>query len=299
MFNIVLMRFILASTYTIGKAATVIVKPLFFIGIAMTCSGCLLLAWCWNKSLLCAIRSIDRGAFLQLAIYQVYLPYAIDFYIAQYVSSSKWALIHATTPFATALLSWFLLQESLTLKKCWGLSIGLLGIALTFMQQNIQSVSGGSVIVLPELVLVCSMLAYSYSWIFIQKFTSHYNLFFINGIITFLGGALALASSVIFESCIWECPIYKPYSFMLLLLIKIGIVIIGFPLYTYLLKQYSVTFLAFSSFLEPIFVAFLGWLFFSEVISIYFVIACIFLTFGLYMFYKEELLPASLNIKEV
>lgn len=299
MLNIFLMRFILASTYNIGKAATISVKPLFFIGAAMALAGCVLLVWCWIKSLSCSIRSIDRRVFLQLAIYQVYLPYAIDFYIAQYVTASKWALIHATTPFATALLSWFLFQELLTSKKCLGLGIGFIGIMFTFMQQNTQQAAGTSLMMVPELVIICSMLIYSYSWIFIQRITSHYNALFINGIITVLGGMLALVSSVMFESCLWECPIYMPYSFALLLPIMVCVVVIGFPLYTHLLKQYSVTFLAFSSLLEPLFVALLGWLFFAEVISIYFVVAFVFLFFGLYTFYKEELLPEALRIKEV
>lgn len=299
MFNIFLLRFVLATTYSIGKAATTIVKPLFFIGTAMLLAGSILLWWCWMRSLLCSIRATDRKIFLQLAMYQVYLPYAIDFYVAQYVSSSKWAMIHATTPFVTALLAWFLLRELLTTRKCLGLSIGLLGIGCTFMQQNIEQVSGASLFMIPELILTCSMIIYSYSWIFIQRVTVHYNPLFINGIITCIGGALALISSVWCESCLSVCPIYQTYSFGWLLFMKVAVVVIGFPLYTYLLKHYSVTFLAFSSLLEPLFVALLGWLLLSEAVSLYFLLSFTLLVFGLYTFYKEEWVPVSVSIKEV
>lgn len=290
MINILFLRFVLASTYTIGKLLLSVAKPIFFIGIAMTLAGSLLLAWCRMKGISYAVKRSDIKIFIQLALYQVYLPYAIDFYIAQYVTSSKWSLIHAATPFVTALLCWIFLRQALTKRKCWGLSIGLLGISLIFMQQNIGGTINGSLGHLPELVLVCSMTAYSYSWILMQSVAPRYHGFAINGVLMFLGGLCSLLSSCLFESCLVTSPIHVTSSFILLLLAKIIVVVIGFPLYTYLLRYYSVTLLAFSSFLEPLFVVLIGWVLFSEEISIYFICSFILLISGLYIFYTEELL---------
>jgi len=297
MVSILFLRLVLASTYIIGKALVGVAKPIFFIGLAMTLAGVILLIWCRLRGISCSIKKTDRNIILQLALYQVYLPYAIDFYIAQYIASSKWALIHSATPFVTALLSWLILREALTTRKCLGLTVGLLGISCVFMQQNGNSAIDGSLGYLPELVLVFSMTVYSYSWILMQKIAPHYNSFAINGILMFLGGICALASSALFESSLSVCPIYIPHTFMFLLLAKMVVVVIGFPLYTSLLQYYSVTFLAFSSFLEPLFVALLGWTLFAEDISLYFICSVMLLIVGLYIFYREELLPESSPLK--
>jgi drug/metabolite transporter (DMT)-like permease len=60
-------------------------------------------------------------------------------------------------------------------------------------------------------------------------------------------------------------------------------------LYGYLLKKYTATFLAFAGFLGPLFSAFYGWLFLSEVITWHFYLSAVLVFAGLYMFYKHEL----------
>ncbi len=297
MISILFLRLVLASTYTIGKSLLHVVKPIFFIGLAMTLAGAVLLLWCRVRGIPLVISKTDRKTILQLALYQVYLPYAIDFHIAQYVASVKWVLIHAATPFVTALLSWLILKEALTLRKCLGLSIGLLGISSIFMQQQADGVVNGSLGYLPEIILVLSMTIYSYSWIIMQNIAPYYHSFAINGLLMLLGGLCSLVSSLLFESTLSVCPIYVVDSFIYLLLAKIIVVVVGFPLYTHLLQYYSVTFLAFSSFLEPLFVALLGWILFAEDISLHFICAFMLLIAGLYIFYKEELLPESLSLK--
>lgn len=287
MFNIFMLRFILASTYTIAKVSFAFVKPLFFVGSCMALAGLMLLIWCWFTDRLVLIKRKDWGIFLQLAIYQIYLPYGIDFYAAQYVSSNKWALIYAACPFVTALLSWMLLRERLTAKKLGGLIVGILGLSLILMQSSLEIGQVGTPFA-PEFILTFSMIVYSYSWILVKKITADYSPFFINGIIMVVGGVLALTTSIVFESCLHASPIASTTPFLLLLLFNTLVTIIGFPLYTYLLNHYSVTFLSFSSFLEPIFVTIFGWLLLSEAVSNYFIFAFGLLTLGLYIFHKQE-----------
>lgn len=288
MFNIFALRFILASTYTVGKVSFAVVKPLFFIGTCMSLAGLSLLCWCWFRHNSFSMKKTDIWTFFQLAIYQVYMPYGIDFYAAQYVSSNKWALIHAACPFVTALFSWMVLKEVMTIRKSIGLMIGISALALIFMQSPGDAVQDKSLILMPELILTFSMIVYSYSWILIKRIASSYSPLFINGVVMTIGGTMTLMTSILCESCLHVSPVYTMKPFIFLLLLNTSVAIIGFPLYTYLLGYYSVTFLAFSSFLEPLFVAIFGWLLLSEVISLYFVFAFGLLTLGLYIFHKEE-----------
>lgn len=294
MFNIFMLRFILASTYTIGKVSFTIVKPLFFVGSCMMLAGLALLAWHWFMHRSLFIQRDDWWLFAQLAVYQIYLPYGIDFYAAQYVSSNKWALIHAACPFVTALLSWMLLQEALTIKKSLGLFIGISGLLLIFIQSSVDVAQQSSSLFVPELVLTFSMIVYSYSWILVKRIAAEYSPLLINGIIMTGGGALALATSALCESCLHVSPIASTTPFLVLLLFNTLVTIIGFPLYTYLLNHYSVTFLSFSSFLEPLFVTIFGWLLLSETVSNYFIFAFGLLTLGLYIFHKQEF-PSDKN----
>lgn len=294
MFNIFVLRFILASTYTVGKVSFAIVKPLFFVGSCMLLAGLTLLMWCWFRSSSWSIKKDDWWLFLQLAVYQIYLPYGIDFYAAQYVSSNKWALIHAACPFVTALLSWMLLQEALTIKKSIGLFVGISGLLLIFMQSSVDGIQQGSPLFVPEFVLTFSMIVYSYSWILVKRIASEYSPLFINGVIMTIGGTLALITSVFCEACLHVSPITSTTPFLVLLIFNTLVTIVGFPLYTYLLSHYSVTFIAFSSFLEPLFVTIFGWMLLSETISNYFVFAFGLLTLGLYIFHKAEL-PCNEN----
>ena len=297
MWHIFLLRFILASTYTMGKASFTIVKPLFFIGTRMSLAGLMLLGWCWFKQTSCFIQKKDVGRFVQLTLYQIYLPFGIDFYAAQYVPSNRWALIHAAYPFVTALFSWLILKEALNVRKWMALGIGIIGLATIFMVNESSGFASTTYTLLPELALALSMIIYAYSWIMVKELACRYSPILINGIIMTTGGLLSLATSVIGES--WHVsPVYALRPYFILLFLSILATITTFPVYAHLLKRYSATFLAFSSFLEPIFVAIFGWFMFAEVISWHFLNALCLLSLGLYIFYKEEIPIESLSIKE-
>ncbi len=297
MWHIFLLRFILATTYTMGKASFTIVKPLFFIGTRMILAGLLLLGWCRFKQTSCFIQKKDVVRFIQLALCQIYLPFGIDFYAAQYVSSSRWALINAACPFVTALFSWLILKEAFNVRKWMGLGVGIIGLATIFMvnQSSAGLTNTTQYTLLPELVLTLSMISYAYSWIMVKKLIYRYSPLLINGIIMTTGGLFSLATSVIGES--WHVsPVYALQPYFILLFLNILITITAFPLYAHLLKRYSVTLLAFSSILEPLFVAIFGWFMFAEVISWHFMNALCLLSLGLYIFYKEEIQIESLSI---
>ena len=298
MWYIFLLRFIFASTYIMGKASFSIVKPLFFVGTRMSLSGIILLSWCWYKQTSCSIQKKDVGRFIQLAFCQIYLPLSIDFYAAQYVSSHRWALINAACPFVTALFSWLILKEALNVRKLMGLGIGIIGLATIFMVNQSSGLTNTTqYTLLPELALTLSMISYAYSWIMLKKLIYRYSPLLINGIIMTTGGLLSLATSVIGES--WHVsPVYALQPYFILLFLSILVTITTFPLYAHLLKRYSVTFLAFSSFLQPLFAAIFGWFIFAEVISWYFMNSLCLLSLGLYIFYKGEIQIESLSIKE-
>ena len=63
---------------------------------------------------------------------------------------------------------------------------------------------------------------------------------------------------------------------------------IAFPLYSYLLKFYTVTFMSFAGFLCPLFGAIIGYLMLGETVTLTMIIGFVAVTAGLYLFYLEE-----------
>lgn len=300
MWYVFLLRFILASTYIVTKESFSVVKPLFFVGTYISLSGAILLWWCWMKNSYAAIKKEDWTFFFKASLYQIYAPLSMDFYAAQYVSANTWSLIHAACPIVTALLSWFILKESLTTRKYAGLIVGVIGISFIFMiQQPSLLIDSAHYYIFAECMLALSMVIYSYSWIMIKQIALHYSPFFINGINMVISGILALCSSALFEHWHTTFPVYCFGSYFFLLIISVITNIVAFPLYAYLLRQYSATFLSFSSFLEPLLVSLFSWLLFAEIVSIYFYIALCMLMAGLYIFHQEELLVEPMNTREL
>lgn len=295
MWSIFLLRFIIASTYLIAKASFAVVQPLFFVGTFSGIAGLLLLLWCRQTGSFQSITKSDMWLLGQVALSQIYLPYTIDFHAAQHVSSNVWALIHAACPFVTALFSWIVFKEVLNKKKYLGLAVGMLGFATIFIWDSESSLHSTSLVA--ESALMISMIIYAYSWIVTKKLTDTHHPLFINGIVMTAGGALALMSSGLYES--WtDGPVMHMQSYIGLLALGIVTIIGSFPLYAFLLKRYSATFLAFSSLLEPIFVALFAWIVFAESISCHFICALLLLSSGLYIFYREELHAQAICVKE-
>ena len=132
------MYFCIASAFTIGKAALDYSDPMFLIGVRMSVAGLILLGyqyfvakkgWRFEKK--------DWPLFAQIAIIGVFVSYGLEFWAMKYhVSSVKACLFFNFSPFATALMAYFMINESLSAKKWLGLIIGFFGmfpIILTVM----------------------------------------------------------------------------------------------------------------------------------------------------------------------
>ena len=71
--------------------------------------------------------------------------------------------------------------------------------------------------------------------------------------------------------------------------IVLGSSVLGYLLYTMMLKKYTATFLSFAGFIQPLCAAILGWFFLGEYVTYTFFLSAILVFSGLYLFYQEEL----------
>lgn len=296
---IVLLYALLASTFVFAKFALDYAAPIFLIGFRMTLAGSLLLSYLFlfkrNKF---SIKKEDRFLFLRVAFFHIYLAFLSEFWALQYVSSSKTNLIYSLTPFIAATLSYFLLKEKLSIKKIFGMVLGIAGLCpILFLHSNSEIGGDFLNISIPEIVLLVAVVSASYAWFDIKKLmTKGYSLLMINGIAMLVGGIGAFCTSFATEG-FDRAPVSDWPSFLKFVLCLIVLSnVIFYNLYGYLLKKYSITFLTFAGFLCPVFGTFFGWFFRDESITWQYWASLCTIGVALYIFYREELKKEPVHI---
>ena len=296
MIEILVLYALFASTFTLGTEVVRFVPPVFFIGIRMILGGLLLLGFVkfWKHEHF-RFPKKEWPWFVGIIFFHIFFAYCFEFTSMKYLTSSKVSLLYNLSPFITALFAYFCFNEVMTPKKWLGLGIGFAGFfPLLYATAPAEELALGSLgfVSFAELIALASVVSSCAGWIFMQKLTRdhQHSYFFVNGVGMLGGGILALITSYQFE--VW--PEWQALSTnfvfwrCLFLLILIGNVIC-FNLYGKLLHKYSATILSFFGFFTPLFSAIFGWYWLGETVSNVFFITTFLVTFGLYLFYQEEL----------
>jgi len=307
MILVIIMYLLFASTFTLGKAALAYVPPFLFIGMRMILGGGLLLAYHrFIKKQKLLIAAADYSFFARIIIFHIFLAYTLEFWALEYVTSAKACLLYNLSPFITAVFSYFLFAEKLTLRQLCGLIIGFLGFVPILVAQTPLEKIGLHIgfVSIYEIALIFSVTASAYGWMMVKHLLHrNYALVMINGIGMTGGGILALILSFITEGALGirqvtttlpqlvdlfgvtgeRLIMLSGYCVSLVIIANI----IGYNLYGYLLSRYSATFLSFAGFMTPLFAALLGWIFLGEQVTWHFFATISMVILGLYLFQEK------------
>lgn len=290
MILVVLLYALLASTFVIAKHVVSLGKPFFIIGFRMILAGSTLLTYLWiTHRSACQIKKEDRWLFLKTALFHVYLAFIPEFWALQFVSSIKTNIIYSSTPFIAAFLSYVLLHERLTKRKWLGMFLGGCSLIPVFtLSSSSSEVALTYTIAFHDVVLFGAVVSASYAWFLVkQLMVRGYSLPLINGIAMFIGGIGALCTSLLVDG-VHEPLIYNWPAFLQAIIVLIFVAnILVYNLYGFLLRRYSVTLLALSGLLCPLFGAFFGWFFLAEELSAYHFISLAGIAFALFLFQSE------------
>ena len=207
------------------------------------------------------------------------------------MDSAKTMFLFNLAPFATALFSYFLLNERMSRKQWIGLFIGFIGFIPILMTSSSAEKSAGEAFLIswPEIAVLASVVSQSYTWILIRILMreASYSSTMINGLSMFIGGIGALLTAPFFEGIY---PVTNTMEFLVLLILVtvIGSIVCQ-NLYAYLLTIYTATMLSFAGFVSPFFAAFYGWLWLNETTTWQFYASSIIVFIGLWLFYQDEL----------
>lgn len=294
---VVLMNLCFAATFSLGKLGLQYSGPLFLLGLRMVFGGCMLLTYYMVTTPRRQWRAIARKDWFLVAkviLFYNILSYVLEFWALQYMSSLKTTMLWSPLPFVSALLGYFLLQEKLTRFKWWGLIIGTIGMIPIMLVPDEQVTSLGEIlsISLPEMAMFIEVVAYAYgAYLAKRMFDKGYGVVLVNGWCLLIGGVFMIAARLLLT--VFNSEISVAYGPTILYALALSLVseVIGYGIYGFLLKKgYTVTFLNFSGFLCPIFGAVISYLVFQETLEPHYIIAFALITFGLFLFYREELI---------
>lgn len=293
MFLVILLYALFASVFTTSKTALEFSQPFFLVGSRMLVAGILLLGYQYifkNKQF--NIKTKDMGKLVLLSIFAIYLTNVFEFWGLKYLTSFKTCFIYSLSPFISAILSYFVLNEKMNPKKWLGFIVGMVGFLPILLSETSAEEQTGHLWVFSwaELSVMLAVICSVYGWILLkQVVNSGYEPPMANGISMVIGGAFALAHSALVET--WNpIPVsqYEPFIYCALLLILISN-LICYNLYGHLLKKFSATFMSFAGLTTPLFTATFGWFFLGEVVNWPFYVSFCIVFSGLLIFYQEEL----------
>ena len=100
-------------------------------------------------------------------------------------------------------------------------------------------------------------------------------------------GCIALCTLFVLDIPLEVKEVGHFVGWLALLILISNIICHNYRLHLY--KYYSVTFLAFTDFISPLFTAFYSWLFLKEVLSWYYAVSAVIVFAGLYLFYQDAM----------
>ncbi len=299
-FLVLVMQALFALTFPIGKRGLEYADPLFLTGLRMVIAGLVMLAYFWwdrrrekTQVLLPPLTLEAIFLFCKTSFFYVYLAFVPEFWALQSMSSFKSNLLWLGFPLVSAVLSFYLLGERLSVLQRVGLLVACVGmIPVLLVSEQAGAARDMICFSWPEFMMMVAVVSTAYAWFLIKRLLERgYPLVLINGITMLIGGLLCFGTEIIAPM---RVPAYSSLLDALVYAIALVVIanIIAYQLYGYLLQTYSITFLSLSGFLCPVFGALISVCFLQEPLYVEYLISFILIVIGMALFYRDELRAA-------
>lgn len=305
MFFVFVLFALFASVFTVGKVALEYAQPFFLIGSRMLVAGILLLAYeFYRKGAHISMNWHSFGRILRLAFFNIYITNVLEFWGLKYLTSFKTCFIYSLSPFISALFSYFIFTEKMSIKKWIGLMIGFVGILPMLLSETSAEQKAGHFFMFSwaELAVIIAATTSVYGWILLRQLVNEnlYSPLFANGMSMLIGGIITLFHSMLVED--WKpVPVnlnnLVPFFICAAWLLLVSN-LICYNLYGWLMKRFSATFMSFAGFSTSMFSALFGWALLGEELGLAFFISSALNLLGLSLFYQEELKKSSVRVDQ-
>ncbi|MCH9633405.1 MAG: S-adenosylmethionine/S-adenosylhomocysteine transporter [Chlamydiae bacterium] len=278
-------------SFVVGKKTLEYGGPFLMTGIRMVLAGIVLflIQVLINRKKITSIKGFIPELIL-LSVFNIFLTNVLEFWALQFLACYKTCFVYSLSPFISAVLSYFALKEKLGVYKIVGLVIAFCGFAPLLVYKELSD-HNKFYIEPAEWALLGAVFATVTGWIVMRKLVHQkkFPVLLANSYSMLLGGVFSFLTSWVFEGFSPMCVSNWKLFVSGLLVITLVNNLIGYNLYAYLTKKFTVTLMTFIGFVTPLLTALFGWLFLKEKITVFFVISYAVVLVGFIFFSKEEI----------
>lgn len=299
LFFIVLTHIFFASTFTVTKMALWYGNPFVLVSFRLILGAIFLLCmyvakynnWTYLKE-----QTFWKDVIL-LSFCMAYIPYVGEYWAMDYLSSIKTVLLYNMSPFITAIMSFILLREKITIKQTIGMIIGFIG-SMPLLLETISPIKVFGLLStltfgsLPEYVMFGVMMVAALGWIIMQQsqIKRGYPLLLLNGMAMLGGGICAVVHSGIqgYLTPLSTVSVMQSFLFVGYASILTFLSTAGHTLYSYILTGFSATFVSLTGLSIPIFTVIFSSVLLKETLSVPSLVSFFIVSIGLILFYSDE-----------
>lgn len=271
--------FIWGSTYLLNKIVVTEAPPLMLASIRFISAGILIFIIARVMKL---DLSVNRRQFINSVIAGfLFLSYGNGMFVwaLKYVDSGFAALIASSQPLFVLVLMYIIHGKKIHLKSLIGVFLGLAGMYLLFIQQDLSP--GGNHFLGIVMILTC-VLSWSYGSVFVAKAELPTHFLVSTGYQMLTGGILLIFGSIMVGEP-WVSPLgWSPKAQLSMFLLVIFGSIVAFTAFNYLLKVVSTEKVSTSAFVNPVIALILGSYVLDEKITAQSGVAALILLTGVY-----------------
>ncbi len=239
--------------------ARLIIASLVFIPLLLRKKYLILLKPAWKHSLLLAITNNA-------------VPFVLFSFASFGSDSNILAILNATTAFNTMIIAFLWLNESVTKKQIFGLVLGFIGVVILVNPES------SSTSIISAVLCLIGATCYSFSTVFIQKYSASTNKFVL------VGWSIVFSSLIMMPITVFNLPSEIPSSNALLSALWLGGISTGLAFfgYVYLIEKIGAVKTSTVAYFLPIFGIIWGGIFLNEVITFGIIIGCATILMGVF-----------------
>lgn len=246
------------GTFLLNEIALADFAPVAIAAYRIMVAGLILCLVCYWRGLVPVFTPRTIGLVIAISLLNSVIPFSLIGWGQLSIDSSTTAILLATSPFFSLLLSHYMTQDDrFTWFKLAGLVIGFIGVLVLMWQGQAQ----GSGSLAGMLVVVLAAACYSLSAILVRKLAGMPSLVMV-------ASSLTVASLILLPVLLWWYPpwhqTYQTSTISALLFLAIGPTATAYVLRVRIVKSSGAVFMSNVGYLIPLFAVFWGWLFLSQ-----------------------------------
>ena len=246
------------GTFLLNEIALTDFAPVAIASYRIMLAALILCLVCYWRGLVPALNPRVIGLVIAISLLNSVIPFSLIGWGQLSIDSSTTAILLATSPFFSLLLSHYMTQDDrFTWNKLVGLVIGFLGVIVLMWQGHAQGVGS----LAGMLVVVLAAACYSLSAILVRKLSDMPSLVLV-------ASSLTVASVILLPILLWWYPPweqeYQRSTVGALLFLAIGPTATAYVLRVRIVKSSGAVFMSNVGYLIPLFAVFWGWVFLSQ-----------------------------------